>query len=572
MDGVAAVGLVLGYIVIGHGLEEWKERSWGLSRYFAELTFHESVPAVLLGAGLSAVSGAHQGLFLDKTAFFDFVLPFIILHQGYSLKKKNFFRQFHYIVLLGVFGTLLCFLVTTGAAYLASRLPSRLSILRQDGVPLRLCANECMLLAAVLSACDEVASMALISEKRHPKLAAILFGEGVVNDAVSILLFHAVAGVDSGIKKSVIRRSDSIADDDYAAVEAVGWSLDLLLSFGEWIVGLLVAAVGIGCGVALLVSLLLRFTPSMRKFAVRQAAVVLLGGYLSFALSEAVGASGILTVFFCGITMSHYGFHSLSERAKVSTSVTFGTLSAISEAYCFTALGLSLHEWSDILRAAAFAAFLLLVMTATRYLYVRLLCRALGEAAARDGGRGDELILWVGGLVRGAVAFAQVLKVTGEHADVLRAITMTVVLATTIGFGVIMPFIVKVAAKGEGAADAARVRSYGATESKEAAPLLAHSMSERELQAILDAAEAAAGDQSAGQAEEQEALAPFAWRWWSYVDDRFMKKAFGGRRRRHGAQSPLLRIKIVREERPGREGEGAEDGGYGGEGGAASDI
>lgn len=55
--------------------------------------------------------------------------------------------------------------------------------------------KECMLLASVLCATDTVAALSIVKEKSFPTLNSILFGEGVVNDAVAILLFHAVEGL-----------------------------------------------------------------------------------------------------------------------------------------------------------------------------------------------------------------------------------------------------------------------------------------------------------------------------------------------------------------------------------------
>ena len=51
------------------------------------------------------------------------------------------------------------------------------------------------MLASVLCATDTVAALTIVREKSYPTLNSILFGEGVVNDAVAILLFHAVEGL-----------------------------------------------------------------------------------------------------------------------------------------------------------------------------------------------------------------------------------------------------------------------------------------------------------------------------------------------------------------------------------------
>ena len=51
---------------------------------------------------------------------------------------------------------------------------------------------ECLVLASVLCATDTVAALTIVKEKEYPQLNAIMFGEGVVNDAVAILIFETV--------------------------------------------------------------------------------------------------------------------------------------------------------------------------------------------------------------------------------------------------------------------------------------------------------------------------------------------------------------------------------------------
>ena len=46
--------------------------------------------------------------------------------------------------------------------------------------------------SSTVCATDSVAALTLISSDRYPKLFSVVFGEGMVNDAVSIILFDAV--------------------------------------------------------------------------------------------------------------------------------------------------------------------------------------------------------------------------------------------------------------------------------------------------------------------------------------------------------------------------------------------
>ena len=52
--------------------------------------------------------------------------------------------------------------------------------------------QEILLFASVISATDAVAALTFISEATEPKLYSILFGEGVINDAVCIVLYGII--------------------------------------------------------------------------------------------------------------------------------------------------------------------------------------------------------------------------------------------------------------------------------------------------------------------------------------------------------------------------------------------
>ena len=77
---------------------------------------HESGVVMLLGIGITltfkffipSLDFTKSLAFSDKI-FFTFVLPLIIFGAGYNLKKRQFFKYFTYIFLLGVVGTLIAF-------------------------------------------------------------------------------------------------------------------------------------------------------------------------------------------------------------------------------------------------------------------------------------------------------------------------------------------------------------------------------------------------------------------------------------------------------------------------------
>ena len=99
------------------------------------------------------------------------------------MKKSNFIANFGYIILFGFFGTIISFLTLSLLIIQCKELFLQAPFLS---------TKECLLLASVLCATDTVAALTILKEKSFPTLNSILFGEGVVNDAVSILLYRAV--------------------------------------------------------------------------------------------------------------------------------------------------------------------------------------------------------------------------------------------------------------------------------------------------------------------------------------------------------------------------------------------
>ena len=64
----------------------------------------------------------------------------------------------------------------------------------------------------------------------------------------------------------------------------------------------------------------------------REVALVALLGFMAYLVAEELGLSGIFSVFFAGITMSHYTWHSLSPSGKVVTGGSWGGEGCAAEA------------------------------------------------------------------------------------------------------------------------------------------------------------------------------------------------------------------------------------------------
>ena len=62
--------------------------------------------------------------------------------------------------------------------------------------------------------------------------------------------------------------------------------------------------------------------------------------YLSYLIGDYTGLSGIVCLFCCSVTMSHYALHNISKQQRAGTMSAFETLSFLSEGAIFVYVGL----------------------------------------------------------------------------------------------------------------------------------------------------------------------------------------------------------------------------------------
>ena len=105
--------LLMIYVVIG-GYMEHKKVKFG----------HETGIALVMGLIISAClhylseKASDYDVNFDGTVFFYVCLPPIIFAAGFNMRRRRFFANIGYILLFGVFGTIVTFLVFAGLTYL----------------------------------------------------------------------------------------------------------------------------------------------------------------------------------------------------------------------------------------------------------------------------------------------------------------------------------------------------------------------------------------------------------------------------------------------------------------------
>ena len=65
----------------------------------------------------------------------------------------------------------------------------------QNPMPVQVDTMQILLITALLCSSDVVAAVSIVDYSKQPKLYSCTFGEGVVNDIVSIILFNTILGL-----------------------------------------------------------------------------------------------------------------------------------------------------------------------------------------------------------------------------------------------------------------------------------------------------------------------------------------------------------------------------------------
>ena len=278
-------------------------------------------------------------------------------------------------------------------------------------VPLKMV--DILMLSCILSATDTVAALSLVKESRYPKLNSILFGEGIMNDAVSILIFRSV--------KNYVLKEDF---EQFGVQTAFIIGLDFVY--------LLVMSLIIGILFGLAITILFKKFSSFKEFPIRETSLMILIAYLSYQVAEVLKLSGIISLFVCGIVMAHYTFHNLSEESQKGTVLAFDTVGYLAEALVFAYLGLTVF-WIDTKEFhTLFIILMALVLAFARFISIFLLPCILFLCKKDLKLHSKELkIIWYSGLIRGAIAFALCFHVDTPNKNIIIATTISIVLITT---------------------------------------------------------------------------------------------------------------------------------------------
>ena len=293
--------------------------------------------------------------------------------------------------------------------------------------------TEILLFASVISATDTIAALTFIHEDSEPKLFAILFGEGVINDAVCIVLYR------------ILRDFTSSGEEFTTSTPFMMFSSFLSLAFFSFIIGMFV-----GCFCAYVLKKFKELDIKLNRM--QEISVVLFFAFISYTLAEECGLSPIVSLLFSGLFMSHYAFYNLSFQAREESSVVSRMLSNIAEAFVFVYLGLTLIYHIQQSLSISFIIIELIIVVFGRIVAIFGLCyimKVLGVKSFKMK-TSQKGIMSCAGSIRGAIAFGLAISIDTPNElnkEILRSSTLILVFFTTIVFGALMPFMINIMKK-----------------------------------------------------------------------------------------------------------------------------
>jgi len=392
---IAVVGLLLIAAIAAIGLKR------------ARLPF--TVGLVLVGLGLGGLAEEYEGfraltqIELSPELILFVFLPTLIFESAFALDSGLLTRNLAPVLALAAPGLLLSTAIVGGLITLLTPLP----------------LGPALVFGALISATDPVAVVALFREVGAPKrLAVLVEGESLFNDATAIVLFHIMVGVAAGGAIGVITLAHG--------------GVNFLLVFAGGIL--------VGCAIGYL---MVRSIALAGDEPIVEVALSTVVAYAAFIAAEHyLHVSGVMATVGAGIVVASLGSTRFSPELRAYLHQYWEFAAFVANSLIFLLVGLSVSlagliaHWRAILWAIVAA-------TLARGFTTFFVLPIVSRGSERIDVRYQAVIFW-GGL-RGAVALALATSLAPDfpYRDLIISMAVGVVLFTLLMGGMTMSPLIR---------------------------------------------------------------------------------------------------------------------------------
>lgn len=275
-------------------------------------------------------------------------------------------------------------------------------------------------MSSLLCSTDVIAAISMVKYEEQPTLFSLLFGEGIVNDAVAIILFNTVLKFFFG-----------------AVEREITWVAPFEI-FGDFLM-LGFCSIAIGLIYGIVASILFKHMRSLTNSSTVECLVIFCIAYMAYVTAELAAFSGIISLLTSGVVMAHYAWYSLSSQGQHGSYLVFQTIGLLMQAFIFTYLGISFFSFASLDWSPSLILVMLGICILGRFGGTLGLIGMLRLCGYHSGIQWKEVFfMGYAGLIRGAIAFGLVLRIDGgsvANRSVIVTTCLSLVVFTTVFFG-----------------------------------------------------------------------------------------------------------------------------------------
>jgi len=231
---------------------------------------------------------------------------------------------------------------------------------------------------------------------------------------------------------------------------------------GQFILlGVVSIAVGLVFGIGL--SLLFKHVRFLTATPVIETFLIFAFSYVSYFVSTLIKLpnglemSGIISLLTCAIVSAHYTYYNISPQGKQASTLSFSFLGEMAEAAVYSYVGLALYSTIPTWWSWSFIFVQLAIIFGGRVIGVLSTFYCCRLCWKKKTIKFNELLfITYAGMIRGAIAFALVLKIqyddpedakvcedcySKKNYDLVVSTTLMLVMFTTLIFGTFMDFV-----------------------------------------------------------------------------------------------------------------------------------
>lgn len=369
----------------------------------------DSSKSAKLGSQISYAS-------VDPEIFFNLILPPIVLNAGLSLKRRHFFRNIGAIFSFAFIGT------TISVAFVGSFIYASIHIIKLllnfSYLEEEFTLANCLYFGAIISPTDPIAVLSIFQELGvDVNLFALVFGESILNDAVSIVLTHSIDQLTI-----IYSRNPTYP------ITSILWNC--VYNF--------ISMFATSCLVGFLFGIITSLTTKFAKLTetpLLETSLLVLMSYSSFLTAEVVNSSGIVAILLCGITQAHYTINNLSFEARERIKNLFELLTFLCENFLFLAVGVSswqINQTWDLSFIGIASTAVILARAVSIYPLTSLLNLGRRNKIPCNF---QHLITW-GGAARGVISYSLAARNTvGKARKIMLSTTSVIVIFSVIVVG-----------------------------------------------------------------------------------------------------------------------------------------